>query len=192
MNKKNLLSIAILLIAVAIVIINLWKTNENKDNATKETATTENQPNVEPLQAEEGKPAPKFNLVTLEGKSVKLSDYRGKKVILNFWATWCPPCQAEMPHMQKFYEKNKENGVEILAVNLTSMDKGTAAIRKFVKDYRLTFPILLDKDGAVGSQYQAISIPTSYILDANGVVVKKILGPMDENMLESLVKNIKS
>ncbi|RAL21499.1 cytochrome C biogenesis protein [Thermoflavimicrobium daqui] len=183
---------AILLIAVAIVIINLWKTNENKDNATKETATTENQPNVEPLQAEEGKPAPKFNLVTLEGKSVKLSDYRGKKVILNFWATWCPPCQAEMPHMQKFYEKNKENGVEILAVNLTSMDKGTAAIRKFVKDYRLTFPILLDKDGAVGSQYQAISIPTSYILDANGVVVKKILGPMDENMLESLVKNIKS
>lgn len=137
-----------------------------------------------------GKRAPDFELTTLAGETVKLSDYQGKKVVLNLWATWCPPCKAEMPHMQNFYENNKENGIEILAVNLTNMDKGRKNIENFVKEYGLTFEIPLDEDGSIGMQYQAFSIPTSYIIDSDGIIIKKIVGPMDEGMMENLTKEI--
>ncbi|RST61292.1 TlpA family protein disulfide reductase [Siminovitchia terrae] len=134
--------------------------------------------------------APDFELVTLNGETVKLSDYRGKKVILNFWATWCPPCRAEMPHMQNFYEQNKDNGIEIVAVNLTKMDKGRMEIDKFVKEYGLTFDIPLDEEGDIGMQYQAFTIPTSYIIDTNGKIASKVVGPMDEPTMESLTNEI--
>lgn len=191
--NKNLLSIAIILLAVAIVFVNLWKpssTEGEKEVAEPSTeeldATNKEIPGADLSEVKEGKAAPDFELTTLDGETVKLSDYQGKKVILNFWATWCPPCKAEMPHMQDFYEKNKENGIEILAVNLTNMDKGQAAIEEFVTDYGLTFEIPLDEDGTIGRQYQAFSIPTSYMIDTNGVITKKIVGPMDGAMMEKL------
>lgn len=191
--KKNLLSVAILVIAVAIVVVNLWnpfKTKAVKEHADKEEiSSSENIPGADLSDVQEGKPAPDFTLTTLDGKTVKLSDYKGKKVILNFWATWCPPCKAEMPHMQNFYEENKDNGIEILAVNLTMIDNGTQAVKDFALDYGLTFPIPLDVEGLIGPQYQAFTIPTSYILDANGIITKKVVGPMDENMMTKLMKD---
>jgi peroxiredoxin len=193
--NKNLLSVAIALGAVT-VILNLWnlsKIEENKkkpDVAIEEFSAKENIPGVDLSQVEEGKHAPDFKLTTLKGEPVKLSDYKGKKVILNFWATWCPPCKAEMPQMQNFYEREKDNGINILAVNLTKMENGKAAIKKFANDYHLTFKIALDEEGTIGLQYQASTIPTSYIIDSNGVITKKIVGPMDEGMMEKLTKNI--
>ncbi|MCZ8537855.1 redoxin domain-containing protein [Paenisporosarcina quisquiliarum] len=189
--NKNLLSIAIILLAVAIVIVNLWEPNsseEKKDVASEENGSTssENVAVSDSSGVEIGKTAPDFELVTLKGESVKLSDYKGKKVILNFWATWCPPCKAEMPHMQKFYEENKEDGIEILAVNLTDIDSGKESIESFVKEYELTFEIPLDEEGVIGRQYQAFTIPTSYLIDTNGVISNKIVGPMDEEMMKSL------
>ncbi|SEM54308.1 Peroxiredoxin [Mesobacillus persicus] len=191
--NKNLLSIAIILLAVAIVFVNLWKPSsiesekEVAEPSTEELdPTSEEIPGADLSEVKEGKAAPDFELTTPDGETVKLSDYQGKKVILNFWATWCPPCKAEMPHMQDFYEKNKENDIEILAVNLTNMDKGQAAIEEFVTDYGLTFEIPLDEDGSIGMQYQAFSIPTSYMIDTNGVITKKIVGPMDGAMMENL------
>ncbi|GLY09295.1 redoxin domain-containing protein [Pseudobacillus badius] len=131
---------------------------------------------------------PDFSLQTLDGKKVSLSDYRGKKVILNFWATWCPPCKAEMPHMQSFYEKEAEkSGTEILAVNLTSKDNGQATVADFVKQYDLTFPVLLDEEGAVGEKYQVSIIPTTYFLNTDGTVHQVVKGPMDEEMMRGLV-----
>lgn len=192
--NKNLLSIAIILLAVAIVFVNLWKptsTDGNKattDSSEEEISEDESIPGIDFTAVKEGKAAPDFELTNLDGGTVKLSDYRGKKVILNLWATWCPPCQAEMPHMQNFYEKNKDNGIEILAVNLTSMDNGQATIKLFVDDFGLTFPIPLDEDGEIGRQYQAVTIPTSYMIDTEGVISKKIVGPMDEAMMENLTK----
>jgi peroxiredoxin len=192
--NKNLLSIAIILLAVAIVFVNLWKPSSTEgniatiDSPEEETPTDESIPGIDLTAVKEGKAAPDFELITLEGESVKLSDYQGKKVILNLWATWCPPCQAEMPHMQNFYEKNKENGIEILAVNLTSMDNGRATIQQFVDDFGLTFQIPLDEDGEIGRQYQAVSIPTSYMIDTKGIISKKIVGPMDEAMMENLTE----
>jgi thiol-disulfide isomerase/thioredoxin len=188
--NKNLLSFAILALAVVILVVNIWKPtlteSEKKTSDQTEEADTENIPGAKLSDLREGGEAPDFELTTLDGKTIKLSDYRGKKVILNFWATWCPPCKAEMPHMQNFYEENKDKGVEILAVNLTNMDKGIDDIQTFVKDYSLTFPIPLDEEGVAGTTYQAFTIPTSYILDEKGIITKKIVGPMDENMMKNL------
>lgn len=191
--NKNLLSIVIIVLAAAIILVNLLKpsvTEGNKEITPVEAPTSEDIPGVDLSQVKEGNPAPNFELTTLAGETVQLSDYKGKKVILNFWATWCPPCKAEMPHMQNFYEKNKGNDIEIIAVNLTSMDKGKTDIENFVKEYGLTFDIPVDEEGTIGAQYQAFSIPTSYIIDSNGIITKKIIGPMDEGMMKTLTNEI--
>lgn len=201
--KKTLLSIGITTLAVIFLIINLSKptpidTNEavndfgeNEEGVFEESIpVSSNISESTVIGVQKGNAAPDFELTTLDGKSVKLSNYKGKKVILNFWATWCPPCKEEMPHMQNFYEKFKENGIEIVAVNLTSVDKGQKVIETFVKKNGITFPILLDKEGKIGDIYQTISIPTSYILDSRGIITNKIIGPMDEEMMYILTKDI--
>ncbi|WP_226682905.1 redoxin domain-containing protein [Sutcliffiella horikoshii] len=190
--NKNLLSIAIILLAVAIIFVNVWEkpASEGISNADSVDITKdESIPGVDLGEVQEGNEAPDFTLTTLDGSELKLSDYRGKKVILNFWATWCPPCKAEMPHMQSFYEENHEE-VEVIAVNLTNMDKGEKAINTFVEDYGLTFAIPLDEAGDIGMQYQAFTIPTSYAIDKNGIIQKKIIGPMDEATMKSIVEGI--
>ena len=161
---------------------------KSDDTATGEDTEESEEKVAEGLEV--GNLAPDFELETLDGETVKLSDFRGERVMVNFWATWCPPCKAEMPHMQNFYESNKENEIEILAVNLTDKDKGRTQIENFVKEYGLTFRIPLDEEGSIGMKYQAFSIPTSYIIDSNGVIVKKIIGPMDEAMMKNLTKEI--
>lgn len=142
------------------------------------------------LGIQEGKRAPNFQLKNLKGEEVSLADLRGKKVILNLWATWCPPCKAEMPHMQEFYQEQQGKDVEILAVNLTTAEKDPNGVGQFVKDYGLTFPVVLDTTGEVGNAYQAFTIPTSYILDRNGVIQKRIVGPMDKEMMTELINSI--
>lgn len=115
---------------------------------------------------EKGKAPPNFELTTLLGENVKLTDYKGKKVILNFWASWCGPCKVEMPHLQNYYKNNKDaENVEIIAVNMTSEERGgQKSIEKFVKEYGLTFPILLDNNGKVMDMYNIITIPTTYVI----------------------------
>lgn len=139
---------------------------------------------------QEGNRAPNFQLKNLEGDEVALNDLKGKKVILNLWATWCPPCKAEMPHMQEFYQEQKGKDVEILAVNLTTAEKNPNGVGQFVKDYGLTFPVVLDTAGAVGDAYQAFTIPTSYFIDRNGIIQKRIVGPMDKGMMTELINSI--
>nr|WP_239587423.1 redoxin domain-containing protein [Bacillus pakistanensis] len=180
---------------VAIFIINIIQNQKDKERIYDETSNqynpeAESQKTYSSEKLDEGSMAPDFTLTTLDGQTVSLSDYKGKKVIINFWATWCPPCRAEMPHMQNFYEEasEKEN-VEILAVNVTDLDKGEKAINQFVSEYKLTFPILLDKEGNVSGRYQAVAFPTSYIIDTQGKISKKIIGPMNEEMMVDLVKD---
>lgn len=124
--------------------------------------------------------APDFHLQTLDGKEVRLSDYRGKRVMVNFWTTWCPPCRAEMPDMEKFYQ---EKDIEILAVNLTESESSVKNVTNFVQEFNLTFPIILDKENVVGTQYRIRPIPTSYMIDANGIIHFKTFGPMNYEMM---------
>lgn len=130
------------------------------------------------VQAEVGHVAPDFTLKTLDGTTVRLSDLRGQKVVLiNFWATWCPPCRLEMPTMQQIYTEYRTRGFEILAVNIES-DAGKE-IGDFVKELRLTFPILLDPDMKVTRRFRIIGLPVSVLIDRQGVIRAKEIGYHD-------------
>ena len=123
-------------------------------------------------------PIEDFELEDLEGNLVKLSDFKGKIVFLNFWATWCPPCRDEMPHMQAFYEKYKDEDIVILAVNpnqvenqgLNNAERAEEKARKFIDEHGFTFPVLLDRDDSVWAIYQQRGIPTNYMIDKEGTV----------------------
>ncbi len=118
--------------------------------------------------------APDFALPDLEGKVQRLADFRAKVVLLNFWATWCPPCRAEMPSMETSYQAYKDQGFVILAVS--SNVQGAAIVQPFMDQNRLSFPTLLDPTGRVGGMYGVRSIPTSYLLDRQGRVVSREIG----------------
>lgn len=186
---KNSISITIIIIAIVIVFFNFNETKEKTETVTSVAQTTEEKINSEEeIETPEQAIAPDFTLETLEGEKLSLSDFKGQKVLLNFWATWCPPCRAEMPHMQSFYEKNKDENITVVAVNLTSGDNRDK-LAPFINEYGLTFPILLDESGDIGKQYQAFTIPTSYFIDEQGNIVQKIVGPMDEEFMENVMNS---
>ena len=137
---------------------------------------------------QQGFPAPNFTLQTLQGTELTLSNQRGNPVLVNLWASWCGPCRAEMPAMQEIYEKYREQGFTILAVNATNQDSRNAAA-DFVEEHQLTFPILLDTSGEVSDLYNLRSLPTSFFINADGIIEKVIIGgPMEVPTLE---KNLK-
>ncbi|AND41047.1 TlpA disulfide reductase family protein [Cytobacillus oceanisediminis] len=143
-----------------------------------------------PVGLEKGNLAPDFELTDMEGNPVKLSDYRGKAVLLNFWASWCPPCRAEMPHMEKLYNKYKDENFDILAVNLTNTEKNSGDAEKFVKELGLTFTIPMDVKGEAGSDYNIMAYPTSYFIDSDGVIREKVLGALNEEYMEKEIKKL--
>jgi peroxiredoxin len=130
-----------------------------------------------PATLTDGKPAPDFSLPGLDGKKINLSDYRGKVVLVNIWATWCLPCVEEMPSMQKLYNEFKGNDFEILAVSIDA--QGLKVVAPFMKKHKLTFPALLDPKGTVKTAYGITGIPESFIIDKEGNLFKKIIGPLD-------------
>ena len=120
-----------------------------------------------------GTPAEDFQLVDLNGKLQSLSEYRGKIVLLNFWATWCKPCTTEMPAMQTTYDKLREKGFIVLAVNELEDD---AKVREHIKQYGHTFPVLMDRDNKVANQFGVFGLPVSVFIDGSGVVREYIKG----------------
>ena len=113
-----------------------------------------------------------FSLPLLSGERTSLSSYRGKVVLLNFWATWCPPCRAEMPSMEALYRRFKDQGLEILAVDIGE----DSAVQQYIQNNSFTFPVLLDGDGKVSSQYGIRAIPTTFIIDREGKIISMIRG----------------
>ncbi len=120
-----------------------------------------------------GTPAPAFSLPALDGPDVTLSDLRGKVVLVNFWATWCEPCEAEMPAMERLYRTLAPEGFELLAV---SVDDGPEPVRAFRERLALSFPILLDPAKDTAEAYQTFRFPESLLVDRRGVIVERYIG----------------
>jgi len=139
---------------------------------------------------QEGFNAPEFRLETLSGDEISLADLHGSPVVVNFWASWCPPCRSEMPAIQNVYTKYKPQGLRVLAVNLTHQDR-LPEVSAFVQENKLTFPILLDQDGRVSSRYQTHSLPTTFFIDGNGIIQHVVIGgPMREPLIINRVESL--
>lgn len=132
-----------------------------------------------------GESAPNFKLTNLAGKEVSLADFKGKAVVLNFWATWCPPCRAELPDFQKEHKEAKD--FVILTVN-EQEDKKT--VQSFMDKGKYTFPVLLDTQGKVGNLYQVRGIPTTYFIDKKGVIVDVTVGALTGSQLRQKIQNL--
>ena len=134
--------------------------------------------------------APDFTLANAAGEMVTLSDLRGQAVIINLWASWCGPCRTEMPAIQQVYDEFREEGFTVLAVNATSQDSQTAALR-FAEEYDLTFPILFDVDGSVIRDYQVRAFPSTFFVGRDGVIQEVVIGgPMAEALLTTRAQNL--
>jgi peroxiredoxin len=121
--------------------------------------------------------APDFSLMSLQGQPVRLREFRGKLVVLNFWATWCAPCLQEMPSMERLYRTFKHTAFVLLAV---SMDRqGAEVAQPFAENLQLTFPILLDPTSEVARQYGVRGLPTTYLIDPDGLVIGAVIGARD-------------
>src|SRR5690625_1699519 len=124
--------------------------------------------------------APDFELETLNEDVVKLSDFRGERIMINFWASWCGPCRSEMPDMEKFYQ---DKDVTILAVNVTNTERKMDHVIDFIDEINATYPILLDKNRDVSNLYKIQPLPTTFMVDSNGIINFKTYGAMNYDLM---------
>ena len=137
-----------------------------------------------------GKPASDFTLLTPDGVKVSLSQFRGRPVLINFWASWCIPCREEMPDLVRAYEDHKAEGFMILGVNLTYSDT-LLDVQAFVTEFNMTFPVVLDHDGAVAQRlYQIPGIPTSVFIKRNGTIAWIQIGKMTGQQINQYIAEI--
>lgn len=135
-----------------------------------------------------GSQAPDFELVDLDGNTHRLSDYEGQGVFLNFWGTWCEPCKKEMPAMDRQYTEYKNQGVQILAVNIAQSE---FEVQKFIKSLNVHFPVVIDKTKSVMTAYNIRPLPTTILVNPEGKVEKIITGEMTEAQIASYMQSIK-
>lgn len=184
---KKYIAIAAL---IGLVVWGMYDVGANRSKASQNSAGVSSkvdQGQQLTVGLEKGNIAPDLELRSIDGEALKLSSLRGKKVILNFWATWCPPCRQEMPEIKQFYAKNKSKGIEILAINLTQAEKSRADVPEFIKAHGITFPVLMDENGEAGRLYNVSSIPATFIIDSRGVIGDKIVGPMTYDEMEKML-----
>jgi thiol-disulfide isomerase/thioredoxin len=131
--------------------------------------------------------APSFTLSDPEGKEISLSDFKGKPVVLNFWATWCPPCIAEMPALNTISDSYKDSGVIVIGIN---SGESVETVKSFVGKFGISFPVLLDGDQKINDKYKIFGLPTTFFIDKNGVIVDQIVGGAEEEIFNSKIKMI--
>ena len=135
--------------------------------------------------------APAFTLKDVDSKVVSLADYKGHPVLVNFWATWCAPCRAEMPHLVAAYEKHKAEGFVLLAIDLTNGDD-ESAVRPYMKEFGMTFPVLFDSDGSAQNAFRLRGLPSSYFINRHGVIRFTYIGAMTLEFIEARIMDISS
>jgi thiol-disulfide isomerase/thioredoxin len=133
-----------------------------------------------------GAGAPEINYKTLDGKRVRLSDFRGRPVVVTFWATWCPPCQEEFPALIAAQKRYGGEGLEVLAVNQLDQERqGERDVRRFVAEFAVTFPVVLDRQGRSQQRpWQVLAFPTTVFIDSAGVIRRRSQGPLSAGELE--------
>lgn len=172
-KKSTILSIVVVIFSTAWVF---YTSTKNQDQSSKIFSAPQ-----------KGFLAPDFTLSNLEDETVQLSNFKGNIVMVNVWASWCKPCQYEMPAMQRIHEKYSESGLVILAVNNTYQDNFSDVV-DFIDKNNLTFPILLDRTGEVSKLYQVQALPSTYFIDQYGIISEVIIGgPMSEALIESKI-----
>ncbi|WP_419884408.1 TlpA disulfide reductase family protein [Paenibacillus sp. B-A-8] len=181
--KKNMFAL------IAIILLFTWGIFDYKKNQSGQSNNIQQEQSIEVVGIKKGNEAPDFELLNLEEQPVKLSDFKGKKVILNFWATWCPPCRTEMPHMEKYYTDYKDDTV-VLAVNLTNTEQKTANVTGFIEQFGLSFPVALDSEGDVSSKYQVVAYPTSFIIDSQGIIQEIYQGAINYDLIKKALSNV--
>ncbi len=134
-----------------------------------------------------GEAAPDFTLQDPSGSSVSLSGFRGHPVFLNFWASWCPPCRSEMPDLQALSQEYADRGLTVLGVN---MEEDTAPVVRYANTLGLTFPVVLDRNGSVSTRYNVTGLPTSYVLDQDGVIRAMNIGPLTPKGLRAKLASV--
>jgi len=173
LTKRSLLWTCFLLVCMVFAMGLLSCEGKKESNPAKKKSQISSTPQLKESPQEEFL-APSFSLQDLGGMQISLSDFKGKVVILNFWATWCAPCRREIPSLERLYQLRKDKGFEILAV---SVDRASLSkVASFVANYQMSFPVLADQRGAVGQRYWAKAIPTSFLLDKKGVIRWKVVG----------------
>lgn len=162
-NLRVILFIPIAVIALAVFVILQHKSPSMID--------------VDIPHTQNGPLAPDFSLPDLDGRIISLSAFKGKVVIVNIWATWCPPCVSETPSLDKLYKMFKDEGLELLAVSVD--ENGKKAVEPFLKKKNLSFPVLLDPDSRVAALYRTTGVPESFIVKKDGTLDNKIQGAID-------------
>lgn len=182
MNKKKIIvAILVILTLLAVIVVNYNNKKSLQNNDKKVEDKTEDGEKKVDDRIE----AIDFKLEDLQGKEIKLSDFKGKKVFLNFWASWCGPCKAEMPHMQQLYEETKDKDIVILAVNVGE-DKDK--VKSFIEENKYAFPVVLDIKQEAALQYGISAFPTSFFIDEEGYVYSGIRGAMSLDMMKEQLK----
>lgn len=185
----------VIVMALVIIMLGTYIKNQIEANEAISEQAVSYEMNLDQEQGlEAGQIAPDFTLQTLTGETFTLSELKGKKVILNFWASWCPPCKKEMPHLQKYYEEDaEEDNAVIVGVNITHAERSVdqmKTVQQFVDSFNLTFPIPLMKEEGVDKIYQIITIPSTFMIDTEGRVQHQIVGPLDQEALRDYVKSL--
>lgn len=197
MKKSLIILIAAILIGVSIYTVSTYNSSNSKNKASQESSV-EGIPSENNSDNESTKPivinpnaiktkAIDFKLKDLDGKELSLSDLKGKKVFLNFWATWCPPCKAEMPQIEQLYQETKDSDLVIVAVEI---GEPLDTVKPFIDKNKYNFKVLLDTDQNVATQYGIASIPTSYFIDVDGNIVSKNVGGMDIDQMKAYIKTL--
>lgn len=172
------------------------KVNDNKDNQNISTGEVdEDSKNEENLDKEDEMLAPDFTLVDQYGETHTLSDYKGKVIFLNFWATWCPPCRIEMPDIEAIYKENNENAEDVIILGVAGPNLGREGSEKeitnFLKSEGYTYPVVFDDTGEIMVEYNIQAFPSTFIIDKNGNIKDFVPGAMDKEDMEALINNAK-
>jgi thiol-disulfide isomerase/thioredoxin len=189
---KYKFGLIILLVLVALFVTNIIKQSfEENEKVDGASISYEEDLTKESSVLKKNEVAPNITLKTLDGKDVQLADLKGKNIVLNFWATWCPPCKREMPDLQKYYTDYKDQqNVVVIGANLTFSKDSKEKVESFIESYDLSFPIYLIEDKDVLDLYRITTIPSTFFIDIDGRVQRKMVGPLTTSSLESYVDEL--